>query len=60
MKIFEKSTVLPMVERPEESELTVGALVLVCGDHFDEFDEWQRSQGLGPCVDMSPPPGTCF
>ena len=49
-----------MVERPEESELIKDALVLVCGDHFDEFDTWQQSQGLGPCVDMSPPPGTCY
>ena len=49
-----------MVERPEESELIKDALVLVCGDHFDDFDTWQQSKGLGPCVDMSPPPGTCF
>ena len=49
-----------MVERPEESQLTLGTLVLVCGDYFDELDGWQQSQGLRPCVDMSPPPGTCY
>ena len=46
--------------RPEESQLTLGTLVLVCGGYFDALDAWQQSQGLGPCVDMSPPPGTCF
>ena len=45
--------------RPEESQLTLGTLVLVCGDYFDALDAWQQSQGLRPCVDTSPPPGTC-
>ena len=46
--------------RPEESQLTLGTLVLVCGGYFDALDAWQQSQGLRPCVDMSPPPGTCY
>ena len=43
-----------------ESQLTLGTLVLVCGGYFDALDAWQQSQGLRPCVDMSPPPGTCY
>lgn len=47
-------------QRPNASELAKGAVVLVCGDVFDFFGPWQQSQGLGPCVDVSPPPETCF
>ena len=34
--------------------------ILYCGDHFDDEGEFQMEQGLGPALDRSPPPNTCF
>ena len=34
--------------------------ILYCGDHFDDEGELQVHQGLGPALDRSPAPNTCF
>ena len=40
--------------------LKKNARILYCGDHFDDEEEFQMEQGLGPALDRSPPPNTCF
>ena len=40
--------------------LKKNARILYCGDHFDDEGEFQMEQGLGPALDGSPPPNTCF